>query len=149
VSGCPGHHTPVSDDDRLRGKGSLGAGLDASIIIKREKGSMVAALIVKKMRDEDDGQAFTVNLVRVVLGKTKKDREVSTLVVETVEPGAAEGDKAGKKLPDSAINALSALRYALDQVGEFPPASNERTKPRHDLDQHDKAGDYTQWSRNA
>ena len=26
---------------------------------------------------------------------------------------------------------------------------NERTKPRHDLDQHDKAGDYTQWSRNA
>jgi hypothetical protein len=118
------HHTPVSDDDRLRGKGSLGAGLDASIIIKREKGSMVGALIVKKMRDEDDGQAFTVNLVRVVLGKTKKGREVSTLVVETVEPGAAEGDKAGQKLPDSAINALSALRYALDEVGEFPPASN-------------------------
>jgi hypothetical protein len=26
---------------------------------------------------------------------------------------------------------------------------NERTKPRHDVDQHDKAGDYTQWSRNA
>src|ERR1700730_11151713 len=118
------HHTPVSDDERLRGKGSLGGGLDASIIIKREKGSMVAALIVKKMRDEDDGQAFTVNLARVVLGKTKKGREVSTLVVETVDPGAAECDKAGKKLPDSAINALSALRYALDQVGEFPPASN-------------------------
>jgi hypothetical protein len=72
------HHTPVSDDERLRGKGSLGAGLDVSIIIKREKGSMVAALIVKKMRDEDDEQAFTVHLVRVVLGKTKKGREVST-----------------------------------------------------------------------
>jgi hypothetical protein len=26
---------------------------------------------------------------------------------------------------------------------------NERTKPRHDVDQHDKAGDYPQWSRNA
>jgi HB1, ASXL, restriction endonuclease HTH domain len=26
---------------------------------------------------------------------------------------------------------------------------NERTKPRHDVDQHDKAGDYTQRSRNA
>jgi len=117
------HHTPVSDDERLRGKGSLGAGLDASIIIKREKGSMVAALIVKKMRDEDDGQAFTVNLSRVVLGKTKKGREVSTLVVETVEPGAVEGDKAGKKLPTSAANALSAMRYALDEVGAVPPAS--------------------------
>jgi hypothetical protein len=118
------HHTPVSDDERLRGKGSLGGGLDASIIIKREKGSMVAALIVKKMRDEDDGQAFTVNLARVVLGKTKKGREVSTLVVETVDPGAAEGDKAGKKLPVSAANALSALRYALDEVGATIPHSN-------------------------
>jgi hypothetical protein len=29
------------------------------------------------------------------------------------------------------------------------PECNERTKPRHDLDQHDKAGDYTQWSRIA
>jgi hypothetical protein len=109
------HHSPVSDDERLRGKGSLGGGLDASIIIKREKGSMVAALIVKKMRDEDDGQAFTVNLARVVLGKTKKGREVSTLVVETVDPGATEV---------SAVNALSALRYALDEVGAIPPASN-------------------------
>jgi hypothetical protein len=111
------HHTPVSDDDRLRGKGSLGAGLDASIIIKREKGSMVAALIVKKMRDEDDGQAFTVNLVRVVLGKTKKGREVSTLAVETVETGAAEGDKAGKKLPVSAVNALSACAMRWTKLG--------------------------------
>jgi hypothetical protein len=118
------HHTPVSDDDRLRGKGSLLGGLDAAIIVKREKGSMAAALIVKKMRDEDDGQAFTINLGRVVLGMTKKGREVSTLVVETVEPGAAEGAKASRKLPVSATNALSALRYALDEVGAIPPACN-------------------------
>jgi hypothetical protein len=65
-----------------------------------------------------------VRLRRPTLGKTKKGREVSTLVVETVEPGAAEGDKAGKKLPVSAVNALSALRYALDEVGAIPPASN-------------------------
>jgi hypothetical protein len=50
------HHTPVSDDDRLRGKGSLLGGLDAAIIVKREKGSMAAALIVKKMRDEETGR---------------------------------------------------------------------------------------------
>jgi AAA domain len=118
------HHTPVSDDDRLRGKGSLLAGLDVSIIIKREKGSMVAALIVKKMRDEDDEQKFTVPLVRVVLGETKKGREVSTLVVETVESGASEGDKAAKKLPVSAANALSALRLAIDEMGAIIPHSN-------------------------
>src|SRR3984893_9224430 len=84
------HHTPVSDDDRLRGKGSLLGGLDVSIISKREKGSFVATTTVVKMRDQDEMQSFTVHLVRIVLGKTKKGREVSTLVVESVEPGAAE-----------------------------------------------------------
>ena len=58
------------------------------------------------------------------MGMTKKGREVSTLVVETVEPGAAEGAKASRKLPVSATNALSALRYALDEVGAIPPACN-------------------------
>ena len=118
------HHTPVADDDRLRGKSSLLGGLDVSIISKREKGSFVATLTIKKMRDEDETQSFTVNLARVVLGTTKKGREVSTLVVETVEPGTAEFQKAGRKLPDSAVNALSALRYAIDEVGVIPPASN-------------------------
>jgi hypothetical protein len=118
------HHTPVADDDRLRGKTSLLGGLDVSIISKREKGSLVATMTIKKMRDEDETQSFTVNLVRVVLGKTKKGREVSTLVVATVDPGAAEAAKTSRKLPDSATNALSALRYALDEVGEIPPASN-------------------------
>jgi hypothetical protein len=81
------HHTPVSDDDRLRGKGSLLGGLDVSIISKREKGSFVATITDMKMRDQDEMQSFTVHLVRIVLGKIKKGREVSTLVVESVEPG--------------------------------------------------------------
>jgi AAA domain len=118
------HHTPVSDDDRLRGKGSLLGGLDVSIISKREKGSFVATLTIMKMRDQDETQSFTVNLARVVLGATKTGREVSTLVVEKVEPGAAEGAKIVRKLPVSAVNALSALRYAIDEVGAIPAACN-------------------------
>jgi hypothetical protein len=126
------HHTPVSDDDRLRGKGSLLGGLDVSIISKREKGSLVATLTVKKMRDEDETQSFAVNLARVVLGHTGKGREVSTLVVETVEP-SAESDKkpkSGKKLPPCAVNALAALRYAIDEVGQPAPASNHIPRGR-------------------
>jgi hypothetical protein len=118
------HHTPVADDDRLRGKSSLFGGLDVSIISKREKGSFVATMTIKKMRDEDETQSFTVNLVRVVLGHTKKGREVSTLVVATADPGPAKDAKVSKKLPDSAKNALSALKYALTEVGAIPPASN-------------------------
>jgi hypothetical protein len=126
------HHTPVSDDDRLRGKTSLLGGLDVSIISKREKGSFVATLTIKKMRDEDETQSFTVNLVRVVLGHTGKGREVSTLVVETVEP-SAETDKkpkSGKKLPPCAVNALAALRYAIEEVGQPAPPSNHIPKGR-------------------
>jgi hypothetical protein len=118
------HHTPVSDEERLRGKGSLGAGLDVSVIIKREKGSMVAELIVKKMRDEDDEQAFTINLVRVVLGKTKKGREVSTLVVESVEKAQRVSAPVAGKLTKAAANALTALQYAIGECGVVPPSAN-------------------------
>ena len=114
----------MADDDRLRGKSSLLGGLDVAIISKREKGSFVAVMTTKKMRDEDETQSFTVNLARVVLGYTRKGREVSTLVVETVELGSTEAGKLSKKLPDSAINALNALRYAVGECGTVIPHSN-------------------------
>jgi len=91
------HHTPVSDDQRLRGKSSLRGGIDGSILSESVNGSKVATLTVMKMRDEDDAQSFTVRLKRIILGKTKKGHEVSTLVVETVEPGAAESVKQDKR----------------------------------------------------
>lgn len=107
-------HKPVSEADRPRGKSSLTGGVDVSIISKSEKGSLVAELTIKKMRDGDDDQAFTVHLVKTVLGKTKKGNEVSTLVVESVEPGAAEGitqdkRKAVEILHDEFINAYDRL----------------------------------------
>jgi hypothetical protein len=124
------HHVPLADDERLRGGTSLIGGLDVSIFSHRAKGAFVATLEVKKMKDGDDEQAFTVNLARIVLGHTKKGREVSTLVVESVEPGAAEGGQ-DKKLPESAADALAALREALDEIGQIPPANSyvpSRTK---------------------
>ena len=122
------HHTPLSDEERLRGGTPLIGGVDVSILSKYTKGSLVAALTVMKMRDDDAEQSFTVHLSRLVLGQTKTGREVSTLVVEFVETGAAEGAKPRKKLPDLAANALSALRYAIDEVGAIPPASNHIPK---------------------
>jgi hypothetical protein len=106
------HHVPLADGERLRGGTSLIGGLDVSIFSRRAKGTFVATLEVKKMKDGDDEQAFTVKLVRIVLGKTKKGREISTLVVETVEPGAAEGGKVVRKLPDSAPSARVRLFYS-------------------------------------
>jgi AAA domain len=115
------HHTPLADDERLRGRTTLIGGLDVSMLSKREKGSLVATLCIKKMRDEDDEQSFTVTLARIILGHTKKGREVSTLVVETVEPGAAEGAKQDKR------KAIDILRdefiAAYDRLADFAPKS--------------------------
>jgi hypothetical protein len=116
------HHTPVGDDDRLRGKTSLLGGLDVSIISKSEKGSLIAVLTIKKMRDEDETQSFTVNLIRVVLGETKNGREVSTLVVATVDPGAKVSASSAKvQLPAGAEKALRALHEILDDAGTVAP----------------------------
>lgn len=108
------HHTPVSDDQRERGKGSLRGGLDGSILSESVKGSKVATLTIMKMRDEDDTQSFTVRLKRIILGKTKNGHEVSTLVVDSVEPGAADGVKQDKRkaadiLRDEFITAYNRL----------------------------------------
>jgi AAA domain len=119
------HHVPLSDDKRLRGKTDLIGALDVSILVEREKGSMTATLTVMKLKDEDDLQKFTVHLERVVVCQDKRGRDVSTLVVESVTPGSPdENGVSAKRLPSSAENALSALRYALDEVGAIPPASN-------------------------
>jgi len=115
------HHTPLADDERLRGRTTLIGGLDVSIISKREKGSLVATLCVKKMRDEDDEQSFTVHLERIVLGHTKKGREVSTLVVKTVEPGSAEGAKQDKRKAAEILRDEFVAAY--DRLADGAPKS--------------------------
>jgi hypothetical protein len=91
------HHNPLGDEDRLRGWTGLLGGLNVSILSRRAKGSLTATLDVKKMKDEDDTLSFTVTLARVVLGQTKSGRDISTLVVETVEPGATEIPRKGRR----------------------------------------------------
>ena len=115
------HHTPLADDERLRGRTTLIGGLDVSIISKREKGSLVATLRIKKMRDEDDEQSFTVHLERIVLGHTKKGREVSTLVVKTVEPGAPENIKQDKRKAAEILRDEFVAAY--DRLADGAPKS--------------------------
>jgi hypothetical protein len=86
-----------------------------------------------KIKDEADAQTFTAYLNRVVVCADKKGREVSSFVVERIEAGsAADSSVASTKRPTpTAAIMLAALRYALVEVGEIPPASNHipsRTK---------------------
>jgi hypothetical protein len=111
------HHNPLADEDRLRGWTGLLGGLDVSILSKREKGSLVATLNIKKMKDEDDTLSFTVTLVRIILGHTKSGREISTLVVESVEPGTPADASVGKCRDDVEIISDEYLK-AYDRLAD-------------------------------
>jgi hypothetical protein len=78
---------------------------------------MTAMLTVMKLKDEDDIQKFTVHLARIVVCLDKKGREVSTLVVESVEPGAIEGSKAPqpKSIPRGQRLLIAVVSQALSE----------------------------------
>lgn len=65
-----------------------------AILAEREEGALAAVLTVKKLKDEEDGQKITVRLVRVSIGVDEDGEDISTLVVQSVDPGAIEGAKA-------------------------------------------------------
>jgi hypothetical protein len=99
----------------LRGFSGLIGALDASILSERQEGALAATLTLMKLKDEEDGQKLTVHLTRVVVGKDADDDEISTLVVDSVEPGAIEGDKSpqAKSIPRNMRLLVSMVAQAL------------------------------------
>jgi hypothetical protein len=64
------------------------------MLCEKVDGALIANMEVLKLRDGEIGQKFTAFLKRIVLGTDSDGDEVSTLMVDKVEPGAAEGVKA-------------------------------------------------------
>jgi len=116
------HHVPLADEERLRGKTDLIGALDLSLLSKREKGALVATLTIKKLKDEDQEQSFTVHLVRAVLGTSKSGREVSTLVVESVEESSNSiaAPSKPKSIPASMRLLISVVQQAITESEDAP-----------------------------
>ena len=95
------HHTGWNDDakDRPRGWSGLPAALDMQILCERRQGEMSATLTIQKLKDEPSGLRLNVQMMRVVLGVSKTGREVSTLIVDTIEEAAASPLAAPPKKP--------------------------------------------------
>jgi hypothetical protein len=91
-------------------------------LVERQKGEFTATLTLKKLKDEDDGQKFTVHLSRIVICKDKMGQEVSTLVVESVEPGVVEGTKAVQKksIPPSMQMLISVVEQLIGESENSP-----------------------------
>ena len=111
--------------DRPRGHSSLIGALDVQIAVKRDAAGNILAT-VEQAKDGAIGLEIVSRLVVVEVGRDDDGDPITSCVVEPVgEPAsAAKAAKKRKRLPEGAQIALRALREALDELGEVPPASN-------------------------
>jgi hypothetical protein len=111
------HHVGLADEKRLRGFSGLIGAVDASILSERTVGAFSATLTVMKLKDEEEGRA--VHLSRVVIGQEEDGDEISTLVVESVKPGAIEGatPPKPKSIPRAQRLLIAVVAQAISEDG--------------------------------
>jgi hypothetical protein len=121
------HHTGWAGDAQARPRGWSGLpfGLDLIIFCERKLRELSATITVQKLKDDEAGLQFVAHMKRVVLGKTKSGREVSTLIVERVEEAAPIDEAAAisagktKAWPRALMVFKRALDAALYEVGKM------------------------------
>jgi AAA domain-containing protein len=113
------HHCGV-DATRPRGHPSLMGALDVLIAVERDAGQHVIAK-VERMKGGEAGATVVSDLERVELGQDDDGDPISSLVIVPAE-GAAVARKPA--LADGVKLALDALKSAVADAGERPPASN-------------------------
>jgi hypothetical protein len=114
------------DTNRPRGHTSLAGAGDAQIAICRDPASNVIAE-VEWLKDGEEGAKVACRLERVDVGTDPNGQPISSCVV--VPADNVPIDKPAKparpaKMPRAATIALRALREAIDEMGEVPPASS-------------------------
>jgi hypothetical protein len=113
-------HSPYSEDARMRGHSHLWGSFDARLQVEGDKEKRTAVLKIDRIKDhESTGQwGFT-------LEEQETDEHPGEFsLVPRLDGTVRQGKTKPRKLPKNADLALSALKYALDQVGAIPPASN-------------------------
>jgi len=111
------------DGTRPRGHSSLIGAVDAQISVKRDEAENIVAT-VELMKDGSQGDEIVSRLEVVEIGRDDDGDPITSCVVEPIEGTAAPKKVATPKLTKGAKIALAALREAIDECGEVPPASN-------------------------
>jgi hypothetical protein len=112
-------HSPYAEDGRMRGHSHLWGSFDTRLQGEGNKENRTAVLKVNRHKDHDSrGEwAFQLDIQDI------PEHPGETSLVPRLD-GAPEARVGRRKLPPSAANALASLSYALDELGEIPPASN-------------------------
>jgi hypothetical protein len=114
-------HSPYSEDGRMRGHSHLWGSFDTRLQAEGNKDKLTTLLTVNRHKDRDSGGQWGFQLEEVEIEEHPGEKSLVPRLDGAVKPKNAG---AGKTLPKNADLALSALRYALDEVGAIPPASN-------------------------
>jgi len=87
------HHTGHSATERPRGSSAILANLDFVLgVFREDANAMNAKMIVSKQKDGEKAADMFFDLARVVLGQTDEGKEISSLVAEYKDTGAAMRD---------------------------------------------------------
>jgi AAA domain len=108
---------------RPRGHSSITGTIEAQIAVKRDEAGKITAL-VEDMKDGPDGTQIVSYLETVQVGFDEDGEPIASCIIVPVEGVAAPGKTARAKLTKAAKIALRALREAISERGEIPPASN-------------------------
>jgi hypothetical protein len=118
-------HSPYSDDGRIRGSSHLWGSFEGRLHAEGDKEKRTCVLKIDRFKDHDsNGQwGFTLDEIEVEEHPGESSL-VPRLDGEVKAKAKAKAKNRRRKLPDSAMNALEALRYAIGETGAIPPASN-------------------------
>lgn len=115
------HHCGVNGD-RPRGSTALTGAADTQIQVERLPDRTIRAT-VEYQKDGAEGDALHARLEVVEIGMDADGEAITSCVVTPAEPTTEQATKAVKLSAPCSL-ALSALRQAVDEAGEVPPASN-------------------------
>jgi hypothetical protein len=114
------HHQPA-EKERMRGHGALLGAVDTTVHVFKSGAIRLAEVV--KSSDHEEGQRIAFSLNSISIGRDEHgDAMTAPLVIEAEITGTLQ--KPSAKLRGSAKIAFLALREAIDDLGEVPPASS-------------------------
>jgi archaellum biogenesis ATPase FlaH len=119
---CAVHHSPRSDDTRLRGSNALDGGAD--VLIGITKSELCSTARLEELRDGEAGLNWRVKLTAVLVGLDRNQKERFETVAETVSNpviDAVSETKSKPKLTPEQKRVYDILTDALTDVGALRP----------------------------
>jgi AAA domain len=113
-------HSPYSDDARARGSSHQWGSWDGRLQSEGDKEKRTSVLKVDRFKDHESTGQWGFTLEEQEIEEHPGEFSLVPRLDGTVKAGKAKP----KKLPKNADLALSALKYALDEIGAIPPACN-------------------------